>query len=147
MPVFLSTRGRLSEPVDRRCLRGRASAMLAKLELSGAELSLVLVSDRVIHELNRTYRGVDKPTDVLAFAMNEGDGLPGGTLLGDVIISVESAARQAASRRRPLLDEVTLLMAHGLLHLLGHDHAEPEEARLMRNATRRLVRAAVAAAP
>lgn len=123
-----------------------------------AELSVLLTDDATLHELNRAYRGRDEPTDVLSFAMGEGDA-PELTpeLLGDVAISVQTAARQTrdpalreARRARvgwsgegahwPLRAELTFLLIHGLLHLLGHDHLEArqtarmkaEEARLMR---------------
>lgn len=106
--------------------------MLESLGLADAELSVVLCSDEVIHELNRTYRKVDRPTDVLAFAMREGEGgaLHEG-LLGDVIISLETAKRQASERGRTIASEVTFLLAHGLLHLVGYDHRDRGEERRM----------------
>ena len=107
------------------------------------ELSVALVSDARIHELNRSFRKKNKPTDVLAFAMNEGEGLGEGSgLLGDVIISVDTARRQAKANRRPLLDELTMLLAHGLLHLLGYDHRNDREERVMTAKTRELEAAA-----
>lgn len=121
--------------------------MLAYLGLTGAELSVALVDDAVIHALNRDFRGKDKPTDVLAFAMEEGTATPsagGPRLLGDVIVSVETAQKQAKRRRRPLLDELTMLLAHGLLHLLGYDHQSDDEERIMVAKTRELERAATA---
>lgn len=123
--------------------------MLAALELSGAELSVALVDDGAIRELNRDYRHKDKPTDVLAFAMEEGAPSPapqGARMLGDVIVSIETAARQARKRRRPLLDELTMLLAHGLLHLLGYDHQTDAEEREMTAKTRELESAAKARA-
>jgi probable rRNA maturation factor len=93
------------------------------------EVSLRLVGDGVIHELNRGYRGKNKPTDVLAFAQREG---PAGalhpTLLGDVVISVDTARRQA---KRGLYRELLHLASHGLCHLLGYDHRDDEEEREM----------------
>jgi len=83
------------------------------------EVSVLLTDDRDIAELNLIYRGVDRPTDVLAFPQDE-------TLLGDVVISVETAKRQAEERGKPLDDELDLLVAHGLLHLLGYDDDTPE---------------------
>lgn len=81
-------------------------------------------------ELNRTYRGVARPTDVLAFPMTEGrfGGLT-AELLGDVVISVETAARQAGPAG--LRGELSLLLTHGVLHLLGYDHGTPAERRVM----------------
>jgi probable rRNA maturation factor len=129
--------------------------MLAHLGLDGAELSIALVDDATIRTLNRDYRDKDKPTDVLAFAMEEGEPSPDGRgarppavapvrVLGDVIVSIDTASRQANKRRRPLLDEVTMLLAHGLLHLLGHDHQTDREEREMVAKTRELERAAAA---
>lgn len=125
-----------------------ANRMLGSLELLGSELSVLLTNDEGIHELNLAHRGKDKPTDVLSFPQNEfrkplipklkGNPL---LLLGDVVISVDTAARQAQSRRRPLLEEVRFLLAHGVLHLLGYDHATPEEKKVMTAKTRWLVQA------
>lgn len=103
------------------------------MRLDESELSVVLCGDEVIHELNREWRGKDRPTDVLAFAMGEGEagGISPG-LLGDVVISVDTARRQAPEHGRTILGEVTMLLAHGLLHLLGYDHRTPDEDRRMR---------------
>jgi probable rRNA maturation factor len=115
--------------------------MLAHLGLGAVELSIALVDDATIRALNRTYRNKDKPTDVLAFPLHE----PGQDgLLGDVIVSVETARRQAARRRRPLLAELTMLLAHGLLHLVGYDHQTDAQEREMTARTRDLEAAAAA---
>jgi len=119
--------------------------MLDELDLSNAELSILLTNDPHIEELNTVHRRKRKPTDVLAFAMEEGSKMPAATparLLGDVVISVDTAARQAQKRGRPLLDEVVFLLAHGLLHLVGYDHRTDAEERRMNAMTRRLVSAA-----
>jgi len=119
--------------------------MLAELELAHAELSVLLTNDAQIHALNLQHREKDKPTDVLSFPLDEGGGADGavsGTrVLGDVVISLDTAARQARGRKRELLPEVRFLLAHGLLHLLGYDHGDPVEKREMDAMTRRLVRA------
>jgi len=120
--------------------------MLRTLELEAAELSLLLTDDAGIQRLNREHRHKDKPTDVLAFPMAEGRPEPRG-LLGDVVISLETAQRQADARRRSLPEEVRFLLAHGLLHLVGYDHATPTEKREMVGMTRRLVRAAALPEP
>jgi len=100
-------------------------------------MALLLTDDREIRDLNATYRGFDKPTDVLAFPV---DGpFPGGQV-GDVVISVEQAARQARSRGVSLNAELELLVVHGTLHLLGYDHDAPEAARRMRARTRAIRR-------
>ncbi len=99
----------------------------------------MLTTDERIRSLNRSYRGQDKPTDVLAFSMREGEfGALSGNLLGDVVVSIPTARKQALSRKGSLIDEVTLLSAHGLLHLLGWDHATPRDDRRMRAETCRL---------
>lgn len=117
----------------------RAIEATLDLESRGtAEVSVLLTDDAEIHALNRDYRQKDRPTDVLAFALEEGEGGELDGPLGDVIISVECAARQARSRRVDLDHELELLAVHGTLHLLGYDHAEPEEARIMRNRTRQI---------
>ena len=110
-----------------------------------AEVGCLLVTDRRIRALNRRYRGEDFPTDVLAFPQGEGGGPPGHPgLLGDVVISVETAARQAARAGHSLEREAALLLIHGILHLLGHDHATAAERRRMWAIQRRLLREAAA---
>lgn len=103
-------------------------------------MSLLFTDDREVHGLNLDYRGVDKPTDVLAFALDEAGPTFPHAPLGDVVISVERAAAQARARRHPLDAELELLVVHGTLHLLGYDHDEPEAARVMRNRTRQVRR-------
>jgi probable rRNA maturation factor len=124
-------------------LRRRAAAMMRALQLNESSLSIVITDDKSIHELNRVYRRKNEPTDVLAFPMREGEfsSLAGG-LLGDVVISIPTARRQARARRASLLTEVTVLLAHGLLHLLGWDHDTAPKDRAMRAETDRLVAAA-----
>jgi probable rRNA maturation factor len=119
-----------------------ADRMLAALGLSSAELSVLLTDDARIQELNRDHRGKDRPTDVLSFPLDETSGPQGGRLLGDVVLSIDTAERQARSRRRDLATEVRFLLAHGLLHLIGYDHATPSQKKRMDAACRRLVRAA-----
>jgi probable rRNA maturation factor len=117
--------------------------MLAALGMKDAELSVVLTGDETIQELNRTYRRKNKPTDVLAFSQREGPlGHLAGPLLGDVIVSVPTARRQASAERRDLTAELTMLLAHGILHLLGWDHQDRASDRRMRAETKRLCTAA-----
>jgi probable rRNA maturation factor len=126
----------------------RIKAMITLLQLQKSEVSFVLTNDERIHELNKIYRGKDRPTDVLAFAMHEGEyGALAGRVLGDVIVSVPTATKQAVSAGTPVLAEVTMLLAHGLLHLLGWDHRTDAEDRRMRAETGRLCAAAAARAP
>ncbi len=116
-----------------------------------SEGSVVLTDDEEIRDLNRTYRGLDSATDVLSFALHEADdGLMHEAILGDVVISLETAESYVKTEEHrmriaeelpeaPAWDleaEVAFLMVHGMLHLLGHDHAEPEEEREMRRLER-----------
>ena len=99
------------------------------------ETSILLTDDEYIAQLNKSYRHVDGPTDVLSFAQVESTNARSfdvqENMLGDVVISVETARRQAEERGHSLDEEVDILLAHGLLHLLGYDHSEPEEERKM----------------
>jgi len=115
--------------------------MLRALDLEAAELSVSLTDDRVIGELNGRYRNKPRATDVLAFPMDGTGPGPSGQiqLLGDVVISLETAGRQARERRRTALAEVTHLLAHGILHLVGYDHGTPAEERRMEGEAARLV--------
>ncbi|RNC29882.1 MAG: Endoribonuclease YbeY [Candidatus Dichloromethanomonas elyunquensis] len=107
-----------------------------------AEIGLVLVDDTAIQELNRTYRGIDRPTDVLSFAMREkGEGEPEINLqdflieedtLGDIVISVERARTQAEEYGHSLEREIVYLAVHGTLHLLGFEHGADGESVTMR---------------
>lgn len=104
-------------------IRGWVERILTHLGQGEAEISLVLANDRQIRELNESYRGIPAPTDVLSFPMGEGGGWePNPHLLGDVVISLETASRQARDRGHSLEKEVCLLLIHGILHLLGYDH-------------------------
>jgi rRNA maturation RNase YbeY len=93
-----------------------AEALLAALELEEAELSVVFCTDARIAELNAAWRGVEGPTDVLSFPQDDAQ------LLGDLVISLDTADRQAKERCHGLQDELRILLLHGLLHLLGFDH-------------------------
>jgi len=100
------------------------------------ELSIAITDDETVRSLNREYAGEDAVTDVLSFSQREGEEFvtPPGEVppLGEVIIAYPQALRQAADHGRSVDDEVTRLLIHGTLHLLGYDHAEPEEERRMR---------------
>ncbi|MCL0095457.1 rRNA maturation RNase YbeY [Dehalococcoidia bacterium] len=101
-----------------------------------AELSLLVTDDQRVHEINRTYRGVDETTDVLAFALDAENSSfitppDGVTHLGEVIISCPRAARQAEEQKHSLRREIAILTVHGILHLLGYDHQQPGEEQAM----------------
>jgi probable rRNA maturation factor len=144
VPTFVTRNGKGAPSLDRRGVRARAERMLEELGVSERELSILLTDDAHIEALNRKHRRKAKPTDVLAFPMDSDQGPHGSSrLLGDVVVSLDTALRQARARRRPLIDEVTHLLAHGLLHLLGYDHRTDAEERRMNALVDRLVRVAV----
>lgn len=129
--------------IDKRWLRRLARESLgAHGLLARVELSLLITDDATVRELNKTYRGKDKATDVLSFALDAdrrggasaGFVMPPGEIvhLGEVIVSYPRAAEQAAERQHPVEDELALLVVHGVLHLLGHDHDRPAREREMR---------------
>jgi probable rRNA maturation factor len=97
------------------------------------QLSIALVSDREMRALNRRWREQDRPTDVLSFPLEERGAL------GDVVISLDTARRQAREGGWPLAAELRRLLAHGILHCRGYDHERPEDARRMAAAERRLL--------
>lgn len=106
--------------------------VLTYLQLPDAIVSIMLCDDATIHPLNRDYRDKDKPTDVLSFAQREGEfAFLNDNLLGDVIISMETTIRQAQERQHSTETELRVLLVHGLLHLLGYDHIEDDEAEVM----------------
>ena len=110
-------------------------AVLTVGELYGvmdAEVSVTLTDDAHIHVLNRDYRGVDRSTDVLSFALTESEepailDAPYGVVLGDLVISLERVAAQAEEYGHSFLRELSFLTVHGMLHLLGYDHIEEED--------------------
>jgi probable rRNA maturation factor len=91
------------------------------------DITIVLADDEQLRALNRDYLGIDAPTDVLSFPASELDPETGARYLGDILISVERAASQAQAAGHALEAELQLLVVHGVLHLLGHDHAEAQE--------------------
>lgn len=119
-----------------RVLRAAARGALRELRLDGRELSLALVSDRRIRALNAAWRGKDRATDVLSFPQDaDAAGARGaGGPIGDVVISLPTALRQAREGGWGLARELRRLLAHGLLHCLGHDHETPAQARRMARA-------------
>lgn len=92
-----------------------------------SDLTIVLTDDVQLRELNRDYLGIDAPTDVLSFPASESDPETGARYLGDILISMPYATRSAEKAGHGLQAEVQLLVVHGVLHLLGHDHAEADE--------------------
>jgi probable rRNA maturation factor len=123
-------------PVDARALGRAAERTLAAVGRRGSEVEVVVVDDTVIRRLNHTYRAVARRTDVLAFPL-ETPGL--GGLVGQIVISAETAARQAARLGVPLALELSLLVTHGVLHLVGYDDRDPVEADLMHRRERAIL--------
>jgi len=140
MPVSVVRRV-TARGVSTTLVRSDARRLLAALGEERAELTVSLIGDAEMHVLNRDYRGTDRPTDVLAFALREGRRAPGDdAVLGDVVISLDTAARQARQRSVPADAEIRTLLIHGVLHLLGYDHERSAaDARRMRGMERRLL--------
>jgi probable rRNA maturation factor len=135
--------------IDERGVRRIARRLLDAAGEPSASLSLSFVGDRAIRTLNRRHRGKDRATDVLSFPLLEhtngrvkaASSHAAERLLGDVVISLDTARRQAGAYDATLDAEVQRLLIHGVLHLLGHDHERPREGAKMRSAERRLAAA------
>jgi len=124
-------------------LKGILRAALRALGLPRASVSLVLIDDEGIRALNRDFLEHDHATDVLSFPLADPRELSDPSrpvFLGEIYISVETARAQARAARRPFPLEVAHLLIHGILHLLGHDHATPAQRRRMRSIESRLLR-------
>ena len=132
MKILIQNRQKLI-PLNQGKIRKAAQRILAALAYPDAELSLLFVDDVRIQELNRQYLHRDKPTNVIAFSMREGEfSTLHPTLLGDLVISVETARRQSSRFCLNEMGMVMLLMIHGILHLVGYDHeGSKTEARKM----------------
>lgn len=146
MPVLVRREAPASPFLALRQVRRMAEKMLEELRIQSVELSVLLTDDATIHRLNRQHRGKNHATDVLAFPLMDPDDEPLQTLeggaLGDVVISLDTAQRQAGRAGQELLAEVRALLAHGILHLLGYDHQTDAEEREMDELAKRLVGAA-----
>lgn len=122
MNIQIENRQR-KQRISIRQLRQVARKILSASGCPDAELSILIVGDRRIRQINRDYLQRDKATNVISFAQQEGEEVGGATLLlGDVVISAETAARDAAEAGLPLASELYFLLLHGILHLLGYDH-------------------------
>lgn len=119
--------------IDKKEITKCAESILKKMGEGRTELSLLFVNDSHIKRLNRKYRNVNSKTDVLAFSMREGHGLPGDSpILGDVVISIETAKREAKKRNVSTQKEVLFYLAHGILHLLGYkDETASDRKKMM----------------
>ncbi len=140
MGVDIVTRSK-GKKVSSRRLKSTAIRILKLLKENQSELSLALVGNREIRKLNSQYRHKNEPTDVLSFPL-EKDLPKGKQLLGDVVISVEQAEKQAKEGMKTLEKELEILLIHGILHLLGYDHeVSSKEARRMHRMEKRIERA------
>ncbi len=149
IPVYFANRTRGSG-LRGAALRATVDQLLRAVALADATLSLTLVRDAEMRELNRAHRAKDAPTDVLSFPLFAPDAFDraahtrphgafeGERMLGDIVISVDTAARQAAAYDAPLAREIDRLLIHGVLHLCGHDHLEHDERIVMEREERRL---------
>ena len=131
--IYLETEIPFDEPLLERAAQ---ASLKHQGESSESELSILLTDDARLQALNQEYLGIDAPTDVLSFPASETDPETGARYLGDILISVPRAQAQAEAAGHPLEAEVQLLVVHGVLHLLGHDHAQADEkARMWRAQT------------
>ncbi|MDX1378164.1 MAG: rRNA maturation RNase YbeY [Anaerolineales bacterium] len=106
--------------------RAAKAALEHQAQFPDSDLTIVLTNDAQLKELNREHLGIDAPTDVLSFPASESDPETGARYIGDILISMPYAARSAEKAGHGLEAEVQLLVVHGVLHLLGHDHAESQ---------------------
>ena len=114
-------------------MRKVAQRILNALGCPEAELSVTIVGDRSMRVLNRDYLGRDKPTNVISFAMQEGEfGAVNPQLLGDVVISADTALREAQEAEEPFLSRLVFLLLHGILHITGYDHERSGEEEALR---------------
>jgi len=137
-------RGRLTQKWLRRIVEAALSAEKVDRPV---ELSLIITGDKEVHKLNRDYRGIDRTTDVISFALNEDvDGTDFVTppdkisRLGEVIISYPQAATQAKANKQTIKAEMAWLVVHGLLHLLGYDHQGDASEAVMRKREDKILR-------
>ena len=121
MPVLLRSEVK-PLPVTLAWLKKTATALLRHADRKHCELSILLVDDSRMTELNTTYRGINKPTNVLSFPMADDPSSPAPQLLGDIVISLDTAARESLACSMTLEDYICILLVHGLVHLLGYDH-------------------------
>jgi probable rRNA maturation factor len=128
-----------AEPDAARCVREAIAAAAARVP-AGGEVSVLLADDATVRTLNRDWRGVDKPTNVLSFpAAPQPAGMP--RLLGDIAVAHETLVREAGQEGKPILHHLAHLVVHGYLHLMGYDHESDSEAEAMEDLEREILRA------
>lgn len=133
--ITIQVKRNVTLPIDRSILLRAAQHTLVASNVSGhSDLTIVIGNDALLHRLNRQYRHVDSPTDVLSFPSGEIDPDTTKPYLGDVVISLPRATEQASSEGHSLADELQLLVVHGILHLLGYDHIQLADKKKMQSA-------------
>ena len=107
--------------------------VVKELELSNCEFNIIIVDNKKIHEINREYRNIDRETDVISFALEDNEDITYDDfrLLGDIYISIDRVISQAKDYGHSELREICFLATHGILHLLGYDHMEPDDEKEM----------------
>jgi probable rRNA maturation factor len=118
------------EALTRRAVES-AFAIASDAPRDETEISVLLTNDAAVRDLNRTWRALDKPTNVLSFPAPEQPGLPGPRPLGDIAVAFETVTREAQAEAKTVQDHFTHLIVHGTLHLLGYDHELEAEAEIM----------------
>lgn len=127
--IFNETKESIKE-IDE--LNGLIKYALKYLKLKKVEFNIIFIDNKRIHEINKEYRGVDRPTDVISFALEDHEDIKLETrVLGDIYISIEKAREQAEEYGHSLKREISFLAVHGLLHLLGYDHMNEEDEKVM----------------
>jgi probable rRNA maturation factor len=130
--IYIRTNPNLSETIAPEIIKKAAAKTLENQAVPGpVNITIVLTDDSQLLALNRDYLGTDAPTDVLSFPAKESDPETGASYLGDILISVPRASQQAKAAGHSLDAEAQLLVIHGALHLLGHDHAKAKEKKVM----------------
>ncbi len=122
---------KLFAPTIKSALKNLTSLKKFKGKKLDGVLRFVLTNDAAIQKLNKQYRGLNKPTDVLSFSYFEGEKFPGDDTVGEVVISVDTAKKQAKEHQKTLHEELIFLFLHGLLHIFGYDHEEDNERKEM----------------
>ncbi|MZG52568.1 MAG: rRNA maturation RNase YbeY [Nitrospinae bacterium] len=127
--------------IDCKDIENKIGKVMDHLDCQDTEVSILLTGDKEIQGLNKEFRDIDQPTDVLSFPQNpdEDPSIPGEKFLGDIAVSLDTAKTQASEHGLALKEEIVLLLIHGILHLLGYDHEVSEqEDKKMRSKTREL---------
>ena len=130
--IFNETKENLDEYID--TIKKVLEHGLEKLKIGDVTFNIIFVNNPYIHELNKNYRNIDRETDVITFALEDDKTFnPEERILGDIYISIDKAHSQSEEYGHSLMRELCFLAVHGMLHLLGYDHMEKEDERVMFN--------------